>query len=283
MIGVDLIRGPVGRVLGLIVWMVVFHLLLGSINQWYTQTVDAGVVGSERFERVVIAGSNNSSKAWEGVAAVVDGGFTVSAAAYSPPATAAYKLVNEGGACKLGATDATATSTIGATTWYTPMGSEVQSAAVAGGTTLDNVLVTGCRWEEAGDIWNAGGLSGLIEIILQSAGLAPPMALMFTLGTFGQSFIKKVGAHPILAAVMMAILLLLVATLLNTLMPFLTTAFTAVDGNRFVMFDEGLGNVSVVVKNFFAVVLVSSMLMIAWTAFQYIKGGDALSSSSQRM
>ena len=267
MIGVDLIRGPVGRVLGLIVWMVVFHLLLGSINQWYTQTVDAGVVGSERFERVVIAGTNNSSKAWEGVAVVSETGAAV------PAATTAYKLTAEtNGGCNIGdGTDVTA-----AARWYTPMGSEVQSAAGEG-------VITGCRWEEAGDIWNAGGLSGLIEIILQSAGLAPPMALMFTLGTFGQSFIKKVGAHPILAAVMMAILLLLVATLLNTLMPFLTTAFTAVDGNRFVMFDEGLGNVSVVVKNFFAVVLVSSMLMIAWTAFQYIKGGDALSSSSQRM
>ena len=50
-----MIRGPVGQVIGLVVWLIVFPLLLGAINGWYLQAEDAGVRSGERFDRVVVA------------------------------------------------------------------------------------------------------------------------------------------------------------------------------------------------------------------------------------
>ena len=265
--GSDLIRGPVGRVIGLVVWMAVFSLLLGSVNQWYLQSVDAGVIGNERFDRVVLKGTGDlagADKAWANVTSKSTG------SAASPDAATTYTLADDSGACNVG--DGTAITA--AQTWFTPTGTEVKSTAGAS-------VISGCKYEAAGNIFGAGGLAGLIKIILQAAGIAPPIALLFVLGTFGSSFLRNLGGHPILAAVGTIILMLLLATLLNTLVPFLSTAFSAIDGNRFRMYEEGLGSISVIVGNFFGVVLVAGMLMVIWNAVKYFKGHDALGSEGK--
>ena len=298
--GSDLIRGPVGRVIGLVVWMAVFSLLLGSVNQWYLQSVDAGVIGNERFDRVVLKGTGDladADKAWANVTSHDSDGFehtypnpaTASSInafyKYTPDGGVAYGVIDNGGACEVGRfiyggsnTGLIASSHV----WFTPSGTEVKTPGE--GPTVspgDPVEVSGCKYEEASDIFGAGGLAGLIKIILQAAGIAPPIALLFVLGTFGSSFLRNLGGHPILAAVGTIILMLLLATLLNTLVPFLSTAFSAIDGNRFRMYEEGLGSISVIVGNFFGVVLVAGMLMVIWNAVKYFKGHDALGSEGK--
>ena len=285
MLGADLIRGPVGMVLGLIVWLVVFSLLIGAINGWYLQSVDAGVVSGERFDRVVGKASDDKSAddRWSKVT-----GTEASSRATALNPTTAY-ILSEGtnDACKV--SDITvaaggapvATSTV---TAYTPLGTEL-TANIPGVSASGSgeIAIAGCEWSDAGAVFNAGGLSGLVEIILQAAGLAPPIALLFALGTFGTSFLRNnMGSHPILAAVLTVIMLLLVATLLNTFVPFLTAAFAAIDKNRFIMYDEGLGNVSTVIANFYGVVVVASMMMIAWELVKHLKGGNVI-NSGQRM
>ena len=269
MMGADLIRGPVGMVLGLIVWLVVFSLLIGAINGWYLQSVDAGVVSGERFDRVIAkaTGDDDADNRWAQLTAV-DGG---SGSVADLGATTVYKLADSSGSCHLAGV---ADTGVTATTAYTPLGTEV--AVQTDGT------IAGCEWSPAGSVFQAGGLSGLVEIILQAAGLAPPIALLFALGTFGTSFLRNMGSHPILAAVLTVIMLLLVATLLNTFVPFLTAAFAAIDKNRFIMYDEGLGNVSTVIANFYGVVVVASMMMIAWELVKHLKGGNVI-NSGQRM
>ena len=279
----DVIRGPVGMLIGLVVWLVVTPLLLGAINGWYLQAVDAGEVRGERVDRVVLkaAGDTNANTRW-GKATSAAAPFTSDSATYDISATTAYKLVKDGDNCKVGASSTTEANTVPAATWYTPLGSEVTSAAVVAGTDDDSAIIAGCKWAPAGSVFNAGGLSGLIEIILQAAGLAPPIAVLIALGHFGQSFMRQMGGHPILAAVITVIVMLLVATLVNSLIPFLTTAFTAVDSTRYVMYSEGLGNVSVIIKRFYGVVLVSGLIIIAWSVIGPIRGKNAL-ASGQRM
>ena len=283
MVGADLIRGPVGMVLGLIVWLVVFSLLLGAINGWYLQSIDAGVVSSERFDRVIPKADTDKSadNRW----AKLTGVGTLAAAATSLTNTTVYLIVQDdtpgSTKCEIstGGVTRTATTSFDGTA-YTPLGTEVKYSV--GATADDPVLISGCTFSEAGSVFNAGGLGGLVKIILQAAGLAPPIALLFALGTFGTSFLRNMGSHPILAAVLTVITMLLVATLLNTFVPFLTSAFTAIDKNRFVMYDEGLGNVAIVVGNFYGVVVVASMMMIAWTLIKSIRTRNVI-TSTQRM
>ena len=260
----DMIRGPVGMLIGLVVWLIVFPMLLGGINGWYLQAQEAGVVSGERFDRVVVAGSNEVEEAWQGVTSLVSSGSSGTALA----AGSAYKVRDGGsGGCALFVGDlATVTAA------YTPLGSKVTADDNTGGT------ISGCTWEEAGEVFNSGGLSPLVEIILQAAGLAPPIALLFALGTFGTSFMRNVGSHPILAAVLTAIAFLLLATLLNTFIPFVSDAFAAIDKNRFEMYNQGLGNVATVVGNFYGVVIVASIMSVAWQILQSLRGRNTLSA-----
>ena len=269
----DLIKGPVGRTLGLIVWMVVFSLFLGAINGWYLQASTACVVAGERFDRVVQKGALTADDTWANVTAVV----AADATAAVQSGTLAYMLAkpSSGTMCQ---TNVTSTATTTATAFYTPLGTEVSAGA---SDATDPFTISGGSYEDAGAIFITGGLSGLVKILLQAGGLAPPLALLLALGSFGQSFMQKVGAHPIMAAIAMAITLLLVATLLNTFVPFLEGAFLAIDSNRFAMYDEGLGSLSVVIGNFFGVVIVAGMMMIAWQMLKSMRGGDAIGGSQQ--
>ena len=275
-----MIRGPVGQVIGLVVWLIVFPLLLGAINGWYLQAEDAGVRSGERFDRVVVqTGDDTAEEAWGRVAAVSD---DLGATADELSETVAYvvsknEITNGDDTCKINTTTRTAAFDTKVTA-YTPLGSKVQIPVSA---TTSNVVIEGCKWGVAGEIFGAGGLSGLIQIILQAAGLAPPIAVLFALGTFGSSFLKNMGSHPILAAVVTVIGFLLLATLLNVFIPFVSGAFEAIDSNRFKMYQEGLGNVSTVVGSFYGVVIVASIMTVAWQVLQSLKGRNALSGGQQ--
>ena len=271
----SVIKGPVGFLVGLVIWLIVMPLILGAINGWYLLTVDACVIDSERVDRVVAKGTHaNAEDAWEGVTAV---GTAVGSTTYA--AATAYRLqAGTGTACTVGG--ARTTGTLPAADVYTPSGSVV---AVAAGATTDAPIVTGGQWEGVSGLFTAGGLGSLIRLVLQAAGLAPPIAIMAVLGSFGQSFVKRMGGNPIIAAVVTVITLLLVATLLNSLVPFIASAFESIDPNRFAMFDGGLGNVSVIVRRFYGVVLVASLIMVAWSVLKSMKGGNALGGGSDRM
>ena len=285
MAGSEIIRGPVGQLIGLVVWLIVFPLLLGSINGWYLQAKSAGVVSGERFDRVVLVGSNTSPEdAWQGVTSLSSPfAHANDTNKFTPSANTAYSVTRSGTGCQIGTvaleSGTSAAQLIDAATWYTPLGSKVTTAnTVAASPTAVPVAVAGCEYHDGGSIFGSGGLSPLIEIILQAAGLAPPIALLFALGTFGSSFMRNnMGQHPIMAAVMTAISFLLLATLLNTFIPFVSDAFEAIDANRFLMYDEGLGAVSSVIGNFFGVVIVASIMTVAWQVLQGLRGRNALS------
>ena len=273
----NIITTPVGRIIGLVGWSIIFALLLGSINGWYLQSVDAGVVDGERFDRVILKGATDkgAGDAW----GRATGTSSDLGATGDLDGATAYILseTTTGNGCKLNTTDRTAATTA-AVEAFTPLGSKVKIPVPA---ETGDVVVSGCKFSEGSEVFNAGGLGGLIEIILQAAGLAPPIALMFELGSFGSSFLNSATGNPIMAAVMTAIVLLMVATLLNTFTPFLLIAFKAVDSTRFVMFSEGLGTISVVVRQFWGVVLVGSMLGIAWQVIRAMRSGgnNALSGA----
>lgn len=276
MTAMNIVKGPIGYIIGLIAWLVVFSLFIGAINGWYLNLQATGTFQSERFDRIVFFDANNVQNEtvddrWGKVTAVVNN-QTADVASGAATSTNAYKinLVTGGTAgtantCKVGAS-VSDTAFVDA---YTPRGTKIKVGASDG-------LITGCKWELASDVLLAGGLSGLVEIILQAAGLAPPIGLLYVVGTFGSAFIRNLSGNPIMVAVLTAILLLIVASLLEYFLPFLSDAFNSIDGNRFVMYDEGLGSLSTVVSNFLGVTLVAGMMMIAWHAFQRMRGGQTL-------
>ena len=246
-----LITGPVGRVLGLILLMSVFGLGLGTMNSWFLQTVDAGVINNERVDRIVKKGTDHETadEAWADSAS-----------------TAVLISEKSGGGCTVATT---------AGTHYTPIGTEVTATATE---------VTGCEWQDESDVFKQAGMGGLIAIVLQAIGLAGPVLLLTEVGTFAGSFARKAGGNPILSIVITLIVLLLVGTMMQTFIPFLDQAFAAIDSKRFLMYDSGLGKLATVISSFLGVVLVAGLLMLGWGLWQNLRGGNLLGGGGgQRM
>ena len=246
-----MITGPIGKVLGLILLMSVFGLGLGTMNSWFLQTVDAGVINNERVDRVVAKGSHETADA-----------------AWSASGATAIMITGSGTNCVLsGLTDNNV--------YYTPIGTEVIAGSA---TTID-----GCEWEKESDIFKQAGMGGLIAIILQAVGLAGPVLLLTEVGSFANSFAKRATGNPILGIIITLITLLLVGSMMQTFIPFLSTAFAAIDSSRFLMYATGLGRLATVVSSFLGVSLVAGLLVLGWSLWQNLRGGNLLQGGGQRM
>ena len=166
MAGVDIIKGPVGQIIGLIIWTVVFSLIIGAINGWYLQSKDAGSLSGERFDRIVLKADNgrHERRRQMGIGygrsrrpnRYYDANFQVHQPtcwkrATRTPTTACQLRESAVDGCpkrvmtpiRLCRNDA-----------YTPLGTKIEGSAHAdsGKATVD-----GCKWSPAGEIFGSAG------------------------------------------------------------------------------------------------------------------------------
>ena len=254
----QIVMGPLSRTLGLIIIFAVFTLATGSVNGWYLLATPAGVVNNERFDRVALKGTNNSADAaWTAAKTKVSHGGT----AATTDANSYYMV----GKTLTGDTAEITAITTANQVFYTPLGTEVSVGSSTAG------VFSGSEYQEAGSIFGLGGLSGLVKLILQAAGLGLPIGALIGLASFGSAFVNRLGANPLMGAITMVIGLLLVGTLLNVLTPFVNNVSDSINGARYIMYDEGIGTLSVVISNFFAVVLVAGLIYVAWQVIGQFK------------
>ena len=262
----QIVMGPLSRTLGLIIIFAVFTLATGSVNGWYLLATPAGVVNNERFDRVALKGTNNSADAaWTAAKTKVSHGGT----AATTDANSYYMV---GKTLTADTAEITAITTANQV-FYTPLGTEVSVGSSTAG------VFSGSEYQEAGTIFGLGGLSGLVKLILQAAGLGLPIGAglglpigaLIGLASFGSAFVNRLGANPLMGAITMVIGLLLVGTLLNVLTPFVNNVSDSINGARYIMYDEGIGTLSVVISNFFAVVLVAGLIYVAWQVIGQFK------------
>ena len=263
----QIITRPVFWVIMIAMWSLVFHLIVGAYNGIYLNTVEAGVTTSERFDRVIpkLDGTTvrTSEEAWQARTATLDHGGTAAALV----ATTAYKLGDNAGNCEL-----TLTAPAGVTEWYTPSGNAVTTAAA--GTEI-----SGCEWLPRSPIF--GVFNGFIRVLLQVIALGGPLGFMLALAYFGSMLIGVATGHPVLRVVMVVIVVLVGAILVNIVLPYIGNVFHAIDGERFIVFDQELGLIAVLLKNFFGVLFVSGLIGSAWSIIGQIRGSGTSSGSFQ--
>ena len=271
----DIIRGPIGQILTIIVVLTVYSIIAGAINGWFLQTVNAGVVGSERFDRVVVfTNTEASDEAWNG--------STVSAGTDDALAdNRIYKLETQTAAaetCPL-ETGTVAAAVPGGVKAYTPAGTEVNIsvAAAAGGATVDN-----CKYTLSAKVLKAGGLGQVVTIVLQAAGLALPVGVLAMVGGFGGSLLRQIGGGPLMSIIAAVVIVVLAAILFNYFVPFVDAAYQSIDPNRMIIYDSGLGSLGVVVGNFWGVSLVAGMMAVGWQLVSQLRGGNMISGGGGR-
>ena len=259
----QMITKPVFWVIMVAIWALVFPMITGAYNSIYANTIDAAAITSERFERVMPKGTYTSAKdAWEARTAVVDSTATAAAVV----ATSAYKVGNASGKCKI-----PVSGTSAGDEYYTPSGNVVVMSATAG-------EIVDCKWEKRTPIF--GFANGFIRVLLQMLALAAPLGFMLMLAYFGSMLVAMGTGHPIMQVIMTVILVLVGAILLNIALPYISDVFQAIDGNRFVVFDQELGLIAVLLKNFFGVILVAGFIGGAWTIVGQMRNSGASSQAS---
>ena len=241
----QLVMNPLSRTITIIILLAVFVNLAAAVNTWFLFTKDVGIVAGERVDRLVgHAADEAANDAWKN--STLDSSGTALA-------DDTYMLIEaDGSGCKL---KSNGTIAANPTSSYSPSG-ETVALSDAGG-------VIGCTWTPESDLFK-GVMGSLITIILSAAGLGLPIGAIIALSSYGAGFMQKMGMSPLLGAILMVIGFLLVSSLLSALIPFVEDALASMDGDRFAMYDTGLGSLAGVIGGFWGVVLVAGLLYIAW-------------------
>ena len=239
------IIGPVLGLVALGVWLTLSPNIMGATNSWYMQTKDACVVDGERFDRVVpkpSSGDDDAETAWQGAT------------------SSTIKILANTTA------DECNNSSMAIGDYYTPAGTPVD-------VTTANEM-SDAEWEGASPVFTEGGMGQIIQLILQATNVAPPLAIMTVLGLFGAQFVSRVTSNPIVAAVIVLLGFMLVAVVLNALVPFLDVAYHAVDPDRFIALNEGLGVIGPLVRRFWGVIAVAGILVVGWQVVGQMRQGS---------
>ena len=282
--GAEMIKRPVFWVIIIAIWSLVFPLITGAYNSVYTNTIEAASITAERFDRVFPKGSYTGAEdAWqsrtatETSTAALGSSGSAEGVAVALTATTAYKILEgSSNACKLASlagTSHTTKNSFVATQFYTPSGNIVTAPAVAGGASAVDITISNCEWKERSPIF--GVFNGFVRVLLQMLALAAPLGFMLALSYFGSMLISMGGGQPIIQIVMTVVLVLIGAILLNIVLPYISGVFYAIDSERFVVFDQELGLVAGLLRNFFGVILVAGVIGSAWAIIGQMRATSA--------
>ena len=178
----QIVMGPLSRTLGLIIIFAVFTLATGSVNGWYLLAEPAGVVNSERFDRVVVKGTNSPDAAWGAATAKVAHGGTAAAVIDT-----SYYMVGQ--SVTSDAAEITAITTANQV-FYTPLGTEV----TVGASTVG--VISGSEYQEAGAIFARGGLSGPGQADPSGGGFGTAHRGAYWTGVVRQRVCDPAGCEP---------------------------------------------------------------------------------------
>ena len=258
----SMVTNPVGRSILLIVAMILMVPMVGAANEWTMHTIGKGVANNERFDRLVWCGTSaalcEAADADEIWAAADEG------AAASTFSTGEFlKLEANSTNC-----DVITTGT-GAGFGMTPKGTILEVAASA---------VSGCKWEDAANLFTRGPTKTIITLLFSVAGLAFPIGAMVSLGQFGGSFMMYHGGsgmQMIISGVLILVGLLLLVILGSTVIPFVGDALNALDKDRYYIYGTQLGGIAPILGDFWGVIFVGGIIAVVWQAVNFFKGSGS--------
>ena len=228
----NLIVGPLGRALGLILLFSVFAMVGGGINSIFLQTLDSGVVNSERVDRILaksatVTSADDVDAVWGNHVDITEG---------------ASGEVSE---CKVGTiADNAAGTYVKNCTWSPP--------SPALNTPGTGVLVQ-------------------LIFSAMALGL-PIGALISVVGFGSSFVEQTFGASKLMVAIGAVVVLVMAGSLLGVFVPFFDVAFRSLDGARYAMYETGIGSLAGVLGNFMGVTMAAGLVRLGWVLFGQYTG-----------
>ena len=246
----------IGVVIGLFATFAVFSAILGGLDSFYLLTQDACNYGSTNSpKRVLRIAPENPDHA--GDADEIDwndNGLTLS---------------ERNGNCVV-----TSDELRSDTQYLTATGDEFyRGTSVASGSGIMDY-----EWIEAENVFTAQ--QQLVTLLAVIAAIGMPIGAMTAIVFFGQAVISSgvsgQGASQVLVAIAAVVVILVAVQMFQQFAGYLGDAFDAVDGDRFVVFDETLGSLAETIAEFWGVLAFAGLINIATIVWRNYSGNFSI-------
>lgn len=228
----------------------VYPMLVGAGNTIHLNTENACVLKGARFDRVLLLPTGNSNVTadngnWEHSFPVAKDGDSDDCVVSVYAASAALKL-----------SDAARTTITKDDTGYKiilPTGEDgtagnpsLTSNALAAGS--QTTIADSAKWEAPVDMFTEN--STLVNVVIGALALLIGVSPMSVLGMIGYYILNKFDMEQgsISTIIMVVLGSIIAVSLLSTFISFISTAYDAIDASRFTVFEGGLANLAVVIK-----------------------------------
>ena len=245
----------IGVVIGLFATFAVFSAILGGLDSFYLLTQGACNYGSDNSpKRVLRIAPENMDH--PGDADEIDWGQD------------GISLENTSGLC-------VADESLSADTLYlTPNGDEFYNGSMV---SVGDAVGT-YEWIEAENVFTAQ--EQLVTLLAVIAAIGMPIGAMTAIVFFGQAVISSgvsgQGASQVLVAIAAVVVILVAVQMFQQFAGYLGNAFDAVDGDRFVVFDETLGSLAETIAEFWGVLAFAGLINIATIVWRNYSGNFSI-------
>ena len=229
----------------------VYPMLVGAGNTIHLNTENACVLNGIRFDRILLTDKSTISADngdWDNAIAVVK--------------TSAANTCRFVGTSQ---NDAEGTGlTAKAYTMIVPTGEEVLLPSI----TLASTTIANSEWKAPEGMFTDNAT--LVDVVIGALALLIGVSPMSVLGMIGYYILNKFDMEQgTIATIIMVVLgAIITVSLLSTFISFISTAYDAIDANRFTVFAGGLANLAVVIKQFWGVVLIVSFFGLGALLFK---------------
>ena len=246
--------GNIGGLVGSVISLAIAAIILltfapqiaGDIDAIAIQKNDHCLYGGERFTRVVDSGSHTSADAaWA--------------------AATSYQSV----ALTATATTCTAGTLTGA---FTPKGTQL---------TLSAGVLTGSVWTNASKSLTALSGGSLVGLLFGAMAILLPAGALGFLGYFGGQLVKQnIGGGTLAVAIGATVAVVIIGSVLPEIFEPLDALFVALDGNRYAVYDEGIGKLGGILGNFLGISLIGGLITLGVLLWKGREGPGQSSSGS---
>ena len=219
---------------GLIVLLTFAPTVVGNIDGIYLETVSACEINSERITQVAIpAGSDDGAdKAW----------------------------LKVGGGTRVAVDSAKCAAALGSdtVTAYTPKGTEITI-----GYASSALVGMGGEWSKPSSSLTALAGGTLVQLLVSAAAILVPAGALGYLAYSGSMMVQEqIGGGTLAVAIGATIIVVVVGAILPEIFGPLDGLFNVLDGHRFEVFQNGIGQLGSVLGNFLGIALLGGLVTL---------------------
>ena len=234
-----MVGGTVGLAIAAIVLLTFAPQIAGDIDGIAGQAQPHVVMGGERFSRVVDKGTHTTAaEAW---------------------ASTTYTPLN---------VVAAGTYTIATGDYFTPKGTAFKVATAN--------TIPGAAGRQPSRSLTALANGSLVSLLFGAMAILLPAGALGFLGYLGAMLVKQnIGGGTLAIAIGATVAVVLIGSLLPEIFEPLDDLYNALDGNRFQVYDEGIGKLGGILGNFLGISLIGGLITLGVMLWKGRDGSNA--------